>query len=60
MNPSDSNPDGERIEAEQRHFSGCQARSQLPEIYHYWSNTYLRPKLERIGFSHPEAVFRRP
>jgi SAM-dependent methyltransferase len=29
----------------------------LPEIFHYWSNRYLRPILEEFGFSHPEAFF---
>ncbi len=53
-----SNPShADRVQTEQRHFSGCQTHNQLPEIYHYWSNTYLRPKLERIGFSHPDAMF---
>ncbi|MEO5558901.1 MAG: class I SAM-dependent methyltransferase [Dokdonella sp.] len=29
----------------------------LPEIFHYWSNKYLRPKLELAGFSNPDAFF---
>ena len=29
----------------------------LPPIFHYWSNRYLRPKLESFGFSHPDAGF---
>jgi SAM-dependent methyltransferase len=30
----------------------------LPAIYHYWSNKYLRPMVEQeFGFSHPEAFF---
>ena len=29
----------------------------LPEIYHYWSNTYLRPMFEEFGFSHPDELF---
>jgi SAM-dependent methyltransferase len=29
----------------------------LPPIFHYWSNRYLRPKLESHGFSHPDAFF---
>lgn len=31
----------------------------LPEIFHYWSNRYLRPVLESFGFSHPEDFFAR-
>ena len=29
----------------------------LPDIFHYWSNRYLAPKLETFGASHPEAFF---
>lgn len=29
----------------------------LPEIFHYWSNKYLRPMLEAYGYSHPDAFF---
>ena len=29
----------------------------LPEIFHYWSNRYLRPMMESFGFSHPDAFF---
>ena len=28
----------------------------MPAIFHYWSNTYLRPKIEALGFSHPVFV----
>ncbi len=31
----------------------------LPEIFHYWSNRYLRPILESFGFSHPDDFFAR-
>ena len=31
----------------------------LPPIFHYWSNRYLRPKFESLGFSHPDAFFTR-
>jgi 2-polyprenyl-3-methyl-5-hydroxy-6-metoxy-1,4-benzoquinol methylase len=30
---------------------------ELPEIYHYWSNKYLRPELERFGYSGPTDFF---
>jgi SAM-dependent methyltransferase len=46
-----------RLKAEENFFSGCQDANQLPEIYGYWSNTYLRPQLEQFGFSHPEAMY---
>lgn len=29
----------------------------LPPIFHYWSNTYLRPSLERLGYSSPDGFF---
>ena len=29
----------------------------LPEIFHYWSNKYLRPKLEMFGLTDPEQFF---
>jgi len=29
----------------------------LPDIFHYWSNKYLRPMLEEYGISHPDDLF---
>lgn len=29
----------------------------LPQIFHYWSHTYLRPMLEEFGFSNPDQFF---
>ena len=29
----------------------------LPDIFHYWSNRYVRPVFESFGFSHPDAFF---
>ena len=29
----------------------------LPPIFHYWSNTYLRPMCEEFGFSNPDQFF---
>jgi SAM-dependent methyltransferase len=29
----------------------------LPAIFHYWSNRYLRPQFEALGFSGPDAFF---
>lgn len=31
----------------------------LPEIFHYWSNRYVRPWFEDVGTSHPEDLFAR-
>lgn len=29
----------------------------LPQIFHYWSNKHLRPKLEELGFKSPNDFF---
>ena len=29
----------------------------LPEIFHYWSNSYVRPWFEDVGTTHPEDLF---
>ena len=29
----------------------------LPPIFHYWSNAYVRPRFEAIGFSSPDDFF---
>lgn len=31
----------------------------LPEIFHYWSNRYVRPWFEDVGTTHPEDLFAR-
>jgi SAM-dependent methyltransferase len=31
----------------------------LPEIFHYWSNKFLRPMLEEFGVSNPDQFFAR-
>ena len=31
--------------------------NDLPPIFHYWSNKYLRPMLEQFGFSNPDQFF---
>jgi 2-polyprenyl-3-methyl-5-hydroxy-6-metoxy-1,4-benzoquinol methylase len=46
-----------RLAAEQRFYKDCKAVHELPDIFHYWSNKFVRPKLERLGFTHPEAFF---
>jgi SAM-dependent methyltransferase len=46
-----------RVQAETKFFSECQDPNALPIIYQYWSNKFLRPKLEQFGFMHPEALF---
>ena len=46
-----------RVAQETGRFAGELDVNALPEIFHYWSNTYLRPMLESLGFAHPEDFF---
>jgi len=46
-----------RIEAELNCYNNCINVHELPLIFHYWSNRYLRPKVEQFGFSHPDSFF---
>jgi SAM-dependent methyltransferase len=47
----------ERVAAEKDHFHEDNTADELPPIFHYWSNRYLRPKLETFDYSDPEAMF---
>ena len=44
-----------RLAAEDRLYRDDIDVHNLPGIFHYWSNRYIRPKLEAFGFSTPEA-----
>jgi len=46
-----------RLASEVRRYEGVTNVHDLPPIFHYWSNKYLRPKLERFGFSSPDGFF---
>ncbi len=46
-----------RIEAERRTFSQNLDVHALPDIFHHWSNKYLRPKFETDGYTGPDDVF---
>jgi SAM-dependent methyltransferase len=46
-----------RIEAEQHTFSDQLNVHDLPAIYHYWSNRYLRPIFEPHGFTCPDSFY---
>jgi SAM-dependent methyltransferase len=46
-----------RVLAEKGTYEDCLEVHDLPSIYHYWSDTYVRPKLEAFGFSNPDAMF---
>jgi len=47
----------ERIANELEAFDENENVPDLPEIFHYWSNKYLRPKLEMFGLTDPEQFF---
>jgi SAM-dependent methyltransferase len=47
----------ERMSSETATFEHQDVVHDLPEIYHYWSNKYLRPITEEFGFSNPDEFF---
>jgi SAM-dependent methyltransferase len=47
----------DRVAAETAIFAEQVIVHDLPPIYHYWSNTYLRPQLETFGFSNPDEFY---
>mgnify|MGYP000092787929 CR=1 FL=1 len=46
-----------RIAAEIKTFADQINVHALPDIFHYWSNTYLRPMMESLGYSYPEDFY---
>jgi SAM-dependent methyltransferase len=46
-----------RIEKEKEIFRDCTRVHDLPEIFTYWSEKYIRPKLEAFGLSCPNYMF---
>lgn len=60
VSPGDNKPKQEynaRLAVELATFENNDIVHDLPQIFHYWSNTYLRPKIEAFGFSHPDDFF---
>jgi SAM-dependent methyltransferase len=47
----------EKLEQELRTYQDVTNIHELPEIFHYWSNKYLRPKLEQLGFDSPNDFY---
>jgi SAM-dependent methyltransferase len=47
------------IEAEKRRYENCTDVHDLPAIFHYWSNRFVRPKLEPFGFTDTPGMFRK-
>ncbi|HEV8414216.1 MAG TPA: class I SAM-dependent methyltransferase [Bryobacteraceae bacterium] len=46
-----------RLAQEERIFKDCTTVHSLPPIFHYWSNKYVRPKLEAVGVRGVTEVF---
>jgi SAM-dependent methyltransferase len=46
-----------RLQSEHSHFDDNVNVHDLPGIFHYWSNKYLRPKVLPFGFDHPDSFF---
>ncbi|MGK7932472.1 MAG: class I SAM-dependent methyltransferase [Microcystaceae cyanobacterium] len=46
----------DRVTQELKNFKDIKVHD-LPKIYHYWSNKYLRPILEEHNISHPDDLF---
>jgi SAM-dependent methyltransferase len=47
----------EKLEQEIQSYRDVVNVSELPEIYSYWSNKFLRPKLESLGFDTPNEFY---
>jgi SAM-dependent methyltransferase len=46
-----------RVASEIGIYRDCVDVHNLPPVFHYWSNRYLRPKMEPHGFSDPPGMF---
>lgn len=49
-----------RVASEVNRFAGNTFVHNLPSIFHYWSDTYVRPKLNAIGFDSVTDLFTKP
>ena len=49
-----------RLEEEQRFYKACEKVHNLPDIFHYWSHKYVRPKLEAVGLEGSTDFFYHP
>ena len=46
-----------KLAAETNIYKDVEDINILPQIFHYWSHTYLRPMFEEHGFSNPDQFF---
>ncbi|MEP7352788.1 MAG: class I SAM-dependent methyltransferase [Acidobacteriota bacterium] len=49
-----------RLVAEEAYYRDRKVVHELPEIFHYWSEKYIRPKLQAAGFDSMWVFFTRP
>ena len=47
----------QKLRREQDHFGGVANIHDLPPIFHYWSNKYIRPLVEEFGFTLAEELY---
>ena len=47
----------DRIAKEKAHFSNCTNLHELPQIFHYWSNKFILPKLQAVGWESVPHMF---
>lgn len=59
LRPASGTDYNARLEQELANFADNVDVHALPEIFHYWSNRYVRPWFEDVGTSHPEDLFAR-
>lgn len=48
-----------RLQQELAIYADCVDVNALPAIFHYWSDTYVRPMIEVVGASNPDQFFAR-
>ena len=48
-----------QLEEELARFEKTVDVHDLPKIFHYWAHRWVRPKMESMGFSNPDAFFAR-
>jgi SAM-dependent methyltransferase len=46
-----------RLTQEERFYREREDVHNLPDVFHYWSQRYIRPKLEAVGFKDPKHFF---
>lgn len=52
-----NNEHEDRLMGELKYFNDNINVHDLPKIFHYWSNKYLKPMLIEYGISHPDDLF---